>query len=318
MAAELRDIAGEMPSSKIRRQLLRLAGALETNRTPASLIHSFPSLCWILTLRSSTGTTDALTESLAQANYQNLLRNKRIRSIIYPMALLAFAVTLLIFACATLVPIFDEMYQDFGMRLPAPTLALMNLSRFVVAQPFAAAAMVVGLLVGTGGLLWFWTGDSDWRRLLVGRSQSPKHSRQALAKAATQMAELLDDEVQYDRAIRIVAESSSDASVSGALAQLAIQLRQDVGAVKYSRATKFLPSNFLLAMGIAEHFESPQPNPTMLRELATSYQELTVDRKDWSSFIVAQGTLVLVGIAILFIVFSLFAPMVSLITSLSS
>ena len=317
LGQQLFRIAAEMPSSRTSRKLKRLSQAIESDRSTPSVVSAFPDLCWVLTMQSSSATANALTEALEQAAYQTVVRNKRLRAIVYPSFMFVLASVMVLFGCALIVPTFDEMYTDFQIRLPPQTALLLSFSRFVTGQPVLA-----GVLVGIGAVMisavvWFWTSDNLLKMALIGRSGKGAIARQSLAKAAVQIAELIDDGVAFERAMRIAAESNGDPSVQGALADLAMTSRNNPKKLKHTRVYQYLPGNFMYALDVQSPTGAPQPNTELLRQLAASYQDLSVQRKDWASFLIGHGALIFVGLCIGYIIFSLFAPMFSLIVGLS-
>ena len=164
---QLRNISKEIPSSWTQKTLQRLAQAIEQKVPAAEIVRTFPDHCWLLTVESTSSTTDALTTMLEQSAFEHRLRMKRISSIAYPMLLFVIEVTIILFICAFIVPTFDEMYEEFSLRLPPPTLALMTLSRLVIGHPWLVA-LLVGLFVAmVSTLLWLWMGDSNLKRKLM-------------------------------------------------------------------------------------------------------------------------------------------------------
>ncbi|WP_182868995.1 hypothetical protein [Stieleria mannarensis] len=318
---QLRDIAEEIPGAWTRNTLRQLAVDLDRNVSSAHLVAHYPEHCWLLTLQSSAATTDALTAMLEQSAFQHGLRTKKIRTIAYPVVLLAIAATLMIAVIAILVPTFDEMYREFGLRLPATTEALINISRAVNAQPLVTVALLIAFLASLAGGLWLWIGDGALKtKLLAPRIDGPT-IRQSLAKISLQVAELLDEGIALDRALKIAAESASEVTIRSLVGDLAIQAGHDAGNLHRTRAAMVCPPNFLFALNPASQsagrIEST-PNTTMLRELATNYRELSIRRRDWVAFVLGQVTVIGVGLMIGFLVLALFSPMVSLVSALSS
>ena len=328
LPAQLRNIAQEMPNSWTRKNLQKLADAVEQNVSAAEIVARFPEHCWLLTVQSSAATTDALTAMLEQSAYQNNLRTKKIRTIAYPLVLLVVATVMMLLTCVLLVPPFDVMYQEFGLRLPIQTAALIDLSRFVTGHPIIVVILVATCLIGLVGLLWIWIGDGVMKRKLLGSSTSQSFFRQSIAKVSMQVAELCDEGFPLDHALRIAAESNPNATLRSIIGDLAVQATDDPKKLQKTRAAMFLPPNFLFALNPAgagslvwnragDAAPSEVPNTTMLRELAASYRDLSIRRKDWTSFILGQITVIGVGLLIAFMVIALFAPMVSLVTNLS-
>ena len=316
LASQLRNMAGELPSTKIQREIGELAGQLDINTNSSEIAHRFPNLCWLLTMRPGPATADAFAETLSFSVMQNQLQRKRFRAIAYPSLLSLLSAGMFLAACATIVPMFDEMFQEFELQLPPMTLALVEISRFVVGQPLATAGIVLLGIAALATVIWLWVGDSQLKRVLIGTSPDRFRSRHGLAKAAIQVAELTEGGVETARALQVVAASSTDVFITGTFSELATRLPSDSRQqLLGSRPARALPSNFAVALFGSD---SNTPNATLLRQLAANYRELSIDRRDWSAFLLAQLALILVGLLLAFVVIALFAPMFGLVSALSS
>src|SRR5437764_969310 len=60
------------------------------------------------------------------------LKRKVKGAMIYPVVVVLVAVGILTFIMWKIVPVFDKMFQEFGLTLPAPTVLLINMSRWVL------------------------------------------------------------------------------------------------------------------------------------------------------------------------------------------
>jgi type IV pilus assembly protein PilC len=60
------------------------------------------------------------------------LKRKVKGAMIYPIVVIMVAVGILTFIMWKIVPVFDKMFQEFGLKLPAPTVLLINMSRWVL------------------------------------------------------------------------------------------------------------------------------------------------------------------------------------------
>ncbi len=59
------------------------------------------------------------------------LKRKVKGAMIYPVVVILVAVGILAFIMWKIVPVFDKMFQEFNLKLPAPTVLLINMSRWV-------------------------------------------------------------------------------------------------------------------------------------------------------------------------------------------
>src|SRR6266436_3343443 len=60
------------------------------------------------------------------------LKRKVKGAMIYPIVVVTVAVGILTFIMLRIVPVFQKMFEEFGLKLPAPTLLLINISNWVV------------------------------------------------------------------------------------------------------------------------------------------------------------------------------------------
>src|SRR6266404_6835601 len=74
------------------------------------------------------------------------LRKKVKSAMMYPTVVTVVAILITVFLLVKVVPVFGEIFSSFGAQLPAPTLFLVNLSKFVqkwifLMMPLGAAAV---------------------------------------------------------------------------------------------------------------------------------------------------------------------------------
>jgi len=318
----LRDIAGELPVSFTRQKLLQLAKAIDENQSAAQLASSFPKLRWLLTVPSSSSTTDLLMVMLEQSTYDNAIQQRRIGKAAYPICLMVVGMLVFFFICIFVVPTFIEMYDEFGLQLPGPTQSLFTISKTVNANLIGSAVIAVAVCVTSALVLWAWISEGPLKRAILGVTPKSSQSKFSLAGAAQQLAELSDAGIPLERSLRITAESNTEPTLRAAIGDLANQARKTPNQLQQSRASIFLPPNFILALSTPQHSEGAdadgQINSTLMRAIARSYRDLSVHRKDWTSFLLGPLAFIFMGGMVFFVVAALFAPMLSLITSLST
>jgi type IV pilus assembly protein PilC len=83
-------------------------------------------------------------ESVAEA------RRKVISALTYPTIVIVFMICIITFLLLFVVPLFTEIYDKFGARLPAPTRVLVGTSQ-LISQNFIIAFLVVSV-----GLIFLW------------------------------------------------------------------------------------------------------------------------------------------------------------------
>jgi len=79
------------------------------------------------------------------------LRKKVKSAMMYPTVVTVVAIGITIFLLVKVVPVFGEIFSSFQAKLPAPTLALINISNIVKRY------IILILLAGAGGVYgWFY------------------------------------------------------------------------------------------------------------------------------------------------------------------
>src|ERR1051326_5989439 len=92
----------------------------------------------------------------------NRLRKKVKSAMMYPTVVTVVAILITIFLLVKVVPVFGEIFQGFGAKLPAPTQAMIDLSEFV-------KHWIILILLAMGGGVYAWlyfiktkTGREFW------------------------------------------------------------------------------------------------------------------------------------------------------------
>ena len=115
-------------------------------------------------------------------------------------------------------------------------------------------------------------------------------------------------------ALRIAGRASRHRVYQTAANQLATSVHNPVIVAGQSTADSCLPPLVIHALQLGAH---RQPNIGLLRELSRIYSDRTRNRMDWVVAGLPTLAMVVLGIAIGFLTFSLLLPLISLITSLS-
>src|SRR5678815_1059062 len=77
------------------------------------------------------------------------LRKKVKSAMMYPTVVTVVAILITIFLLVKVIPVFGDIYKDFGAKLPGPTLFLINLSKLVREN-------LIYLIAGGGALVYGW------------------------------------------------------------------------------------------------------------------------------------------------------------------
>ncbi|HET7865420.1 MAG TPA: type II secretion system F family protein, partial [Burkholderiaceae bacterium] len=156
------DIVGRgSPNPKLTRLLNDIRGDVETGTSLSAAFRKHPLhfdalYCNLVEAGESAGILETLLDRLATYQEKTLAIKQKIKSaLIYPVAVIVVAAVVLMVIMIFVIPAFKEVFSSFGADLPAPTLAVMAMSDFVVKYWWA-------ILFFVGGGLYFFF--ESWKR----------------------------------------------------------------------------------------------------------------------------------------------------------
>jgi len=116
--------------------------------------------CNLVASGEQSGSLDTMLRRLADYQESMIkLRAKVRQAMIYPAAIITFAILVAIFMLWKVIPVFGSIYQELGAQLPSLTAFVLALSRFV--QRF-----IIFIFLGLIGLVF---GFRYWRKTPPGR-----------------------------------------------------------------------------------------------------------------------------------------------------
>ena len=208
--------------------------------------------------------------------------------LVYPFLVTLLAVAVTSFLALLVVPEFEQILSDFGMRLPLITEALIGFSHFLREGwgALLAAAAVATALWLTAGRWW-----PSWLRLPGGRfAQSGRFARFA--------ADLLAAEVPQPVALAVAARAVDPQGRTTAAGQ---------------------PPRWLSAT-VRHALDGNMPAATRVRlldRIATCHDLRLAASRSWISWCLGPVAVFVTGLLVFLMVLALFMPLIKLVTDLS-
>lgn len=116
--------------------------------------------CNLVASGEQSGSLDIMLRRLADYQENMIkLRAKVRQAMIYPSAIITFAIVVAIFMLWKVIPVFGGIYQELGAELPAITAFVLALSRFV-------SKYIIFIVIGLGALVVLF---QQWKKTPVGR-----------------------------------------------------------------------------------------------------------------------------------------------------
>lgn len=313
-------------NGRVRRGLEQLAAEVERGRTLDEACRDTsialpPHLRGMLLAAVRTGQLGPALEELLQHQFRLRRLLWRISgSLIYPALVITLNFAVISFLLVWVVPTFSLMFDDFGIDLPTPTLAVLAMSEMMIWATtgdgrtgfFAVAVFVVVLayftVSGRGGaivqryfieslpifgVLWQWTGASGFLYLL---------------------GALLNKEVPLEEALRLAGAGCRKADLRQAGGWLADQVAAGQSLGDLVDTSGCLPASTVPLLKWGERNDTL---PEAAFALSEMLQERVDLRTDWLRSVAPPFVYVLIGLSAGAIIVALFLPLVGLIQGLA-
>jgi type IV pilus assembly protein PilC len=105
--------------------------------------------CNLIASGEQSGSLDIMLRRLSEYIEKTVkLRSKVKQAMIYPVAIVAFAIIVAIFLLWKVIPVFAAIFMDLGAPLPALTAFIVGLSHFVQKYILFIFIAIIGLIIG--------------------------------------------------------------------------------------------------------------------------------------------------------------------------
>ena len=329
LAPALAAYAEELPAGRHRRDLRTVVAKLQADASAADLCRLPNAESTLLPLLSveqhPAEAGKRLNERLNEARRDMDLQRQRRRVLCYPLVILLLAIAVIVFLCVVVVPVFRNIFAEFGLQLSDFTLVVLALSNAILSHPVGLlfATILVLAMVNIGWRVINWSGAPEklFGYLISG------NSRELLAMATffRRLSESLAAQLPLPVALRTAGRASNRRPIQEAANRLAENVEQGVTHLAGVPAARRFPKamTYLLTQyhdqteDVASPGNAAQSTVRMLDELAEVITDRVRNRFDWSSGIVAQFSLILVGVLVATVLLSLLLPLVTLVEALA-
>ena len=246
------------------------------------------------------------------------LKKKVIGAMIYPAVVITIAVGIVTMIMIVVIPKFKKIFEDFGLKLPAPTQILIDISDFmanqygwayVLAAPIVLAMLWKLIRMGDGGKYF---SDAMLLKIPILGTIMGKSS---IARFTRTLGTLISAGVPILEALTITKETCGNEVYSRALVKVHDAIREGEGMAAPLKATKVCDS---LVVNMIDVGEETGDLDKMLMKIADNYDS-DVDILVASLISILEPVMVVVlGTIVGYIVISLFMPMISLIEGITS
>jgi type IV pilus assembly protein PilC len=238
------------------------------------------------------------------------LRKKVKSAMTYPVIVVCIAFAITTFLIVRVVPIFGEIFADFGAKLPAPTQFLIDVSNFVRGEWYFLLAGIAGAFFGVRTFLHSTRGKQLWDRWKLKLPVfGPLVHKICMSRFARTFAQLIRSGVPILEVLDIVGGTSGNHVVETSIKDVGADVEKgDNLSVSLSRKSIFPP--MLLRMVAAG--EATGKIDTMLEKMADFWDEEIEAMLDALTSLIEPLLIVFLGVIVGGIVIAMFLPIFKL------
>src|SRR5450432_1499289 len=238
------------------------------------------------------------------------LRKKIKSAMTYPVIVICIAFLITTFLIVRVVPVFGEIFKDFGSKLPAPTQFLMDLSDFIRAEWYFMILGIGGTIFGVRAFLRSTRGrqlSDRWKLKLP--VFGPLVHKISMSRFARTFAQLIRSGVPILEVLDIVGGTSGNHVVEESIKGVSADVEKgDNLSVALSKKKIFPP--MMLRMVAAG--ESTGRIDTMLEKMADFWDEEIEAMLDAMTSLIEPLLIVFLGVIVGGIVIAMFLPIFKL------
>ncbi len=287
--------------------------------------------CNMVAAGEAGGVLDVILQRLADfMEKAQKLKRKVIGAMIYPIAVISFAILIVTGIMYWVVPKFQEIFKDFNIELPQLTMILLGLSDFVVGQSRDPAGNPVPMIIPGWAIILFspLAFFAVWK--LIRQFKGGRYAldvfklkipilgliltKTAVARFTRTLGTLISAGVPILEAINITKETSGNEVYVRALGRVHDSIREGESFAAPLKATKVVDN---LVVNMVDVGEETGDLDKMLTKVADNYDDEVETLVSSLVSMLEPIMVIILGLIVGFIVVSLFLPMVSLINNLS-
>ncbi len=238
------------------------------------------------------------------------LRKKVKSAMTYPVAVISIAILITVFLIVKVVPVFAEIFKDFGKPLPAPTQFLVDLSDLMRNDWYYFIGGVVAVVFGIRYFLKTKQGHEFWNRWQLKLPVfGPLVHKICMSRFARTFSQLIRSGVPILETLEIVGGSSGNTVIEESIKGVSADVEKgDNLSVAMSKKTIFPP--MMLRMVAAG--ESTGKIDEMLEKMADFWDEEIEATLSALTSLLEPILIVVLGVIVGGIVISLFLPIFQL------
>jgi type IV pilus assembly protein PilC len=258
------------------------------------------------------GALESLLDKIATYKEKTEALKKKVKkALFYPAAVLAVAVIVTTILLLFVIPEFEELFKGFGADLPAFTMMVINLSKFVQAYGIYMAVVI-------GGLFWvffYFKKRSKRMREFLDRAAlkmpviGPILNKAAIARFSRTLATMFAAGVPLVEALESVAGATGNIIYENAVMRMRDEVATGQRLQRAMETTELFPNMVVQMIAVGEESGSLD---TMAGKVATFYEAEVDNAVDAMSSLLEPLIMVILGVLVGGLVVAMYLPIFKL------
>jgi len=263
------------------------------------------------------GVLDTILDRLAEfMEKADALKRKVKGAMIYPIAVISFALLIVTCLMIWVVPKFEDIFAQQGKKLPAITQLLMDISRWIKGGGWVViigtpVALVLGIKLLKRSPVTAIHVDRVMMKIPV---LGQIISKNAVARFSRTLGTLLKAGVPILEAIDITSDTSGNAVFRNALGKVHDAIREGESFATPLRQAKVVDS---MVVNMIDVGEETGELDEMLRKVADTYDDEIETLVSSLTSLMEPVMVIVLGCIVGFIVVALFMPMIGMLDNMS-
>ncbi|MFL5823345.1 MAG: type II secretion system F family protein [Solirubrobacteraceae bacterium] len=251
---------------------------------------------------------NSLLRTADQLEKDASLRRQVRSAMIYPTLVISFAVIVLLALVAFLIPVFQNVFKQFGGHLPTLTQFMVGLSGLVRHQWY----LVIGFWVGSIGGFIYWKrskrGRAQWDafKLRIPMKIGSVVQKVCIARWSRTLSSLTSAGVPIMQALEITGSTAGNTVIEDAMGEVITSVKAGGTISEPLRGCKAFPPMVSHMVGVGEETGALD---NMLAKLADFYEDEVAAAIKALTSILEPAMIILVGGIVGVIVISMYLPL---------
>ena len=238
------------------------------------------------------------------------LRKKIKSAMTYPVIVICIAFGITTFLIVRVVPVFGQIFADFGAKLPAPTQFLLDLSAFIRGNWYYLIAGAAGIFFGIRYVLGTKNGAEAWDRWKLKLPVfGPLIHKISMTRFARTFAQLIRSGVPILEVMEIVGETSGNSVIQHAITAVSLDVEKGEPLTTAMSRQKIFPPMLLRMISAGE---ATGKIDIMLEKMSDFWDEEVEAMLSALTSLIEPMLIVVLGVIVGGIVIAMFLPIFKL------